>query len=279
MKSNPLILLIALLICIGFTAAAPLIVWSQPINYSGKPSFGQTEKLSYRVAYHWGLLWIDAADVEFSVKNTNFDGQPAFHFHSTGISLKRWDWLFKVRDTFEVYVEQQSLKPLWHKRHTSEGGYVIHNIYHFDYHNNTVFAEIEETRKPYHTLTIPLKDPTYDILGATYVVRSLDFSRLKKGDSLIVNMVVDDQIFPLPIVYQGIETIRNRGRDRYECIAIDAILDEGTMFKPGEALRIWLSNDANRIPVMMEAKVRVGSVKVYLDGYENLKYPLSSRSK
>jgi hypothetical protein len=244
--------------------------------HDGFKAFIPGEKLSYRASYHWGLIWIDAADVEFELSNATFSDQQAFHIISTGTSFKRWDWLFKVRDTFEVYVDQQSLKPLWHKRHTSEGGYVIHNLYHFDYQNNTIIAEIEETRKPFHTKLIPMKNCTYDVLGASYVVRSLDYSQMEKGERFTVNMVVDDQVFALPVIYQGIETIRNRDRQQYECIAIDAILDEGTMFKPGEALRIWLSNDDNRIPVMMEAKVRVGSVKVYLTDFDKLKAPLTS---
>jgi hypothetical protein len=265
----------SLITLIAFTLSAQSLS-AQPVCYQGNPSFEAGEILEYRVSYNWGLIWIDAADVKFTTTMSSFGNNVAYHFYSTGASLKRWDWLFKVRDTFEVYVNPANLKPYWHKRHTNEGGYVIHNHYHFDYETNTVLAEIEESRKPYHTKIINLPACTYDVLGATYVVRSIDFLKMQKGQKFHINMVIDDQVFALPVIYQGIETIRNRGGDRYECIAIDAILDEGTMFKPGEALRIWLSNDDNRIPVMMEAKVRVGSVKVYLAGYENLKYPLAT---
>jgi hypothetical protein len=49
------------------------------------------------------------------------------------------------------------------------------------------------------------------------------------------------------------------------------MLVEGTIFKGGEDLMVWVTNDENKVPVMVEAKILIGSVKAYLTGYENLK--------
>ncbi|RYD61113.1 MAG: DUF3108 domain-containing protein [Verrucomicrobiaceae bacterium] len=41
-------------------------------------------------------------------------------------------------------------------------------------------------------------------------------------------------------------------------------------------MTVWVSNDANKIPVRIESPISVGSVKVDMMGYKNLRYPLSS---
>jgi hypothetical protein len=51
---------------------------------------------------------------------------------------------------------------------------------------------------------------------------------------------------------------------------------EGTIFKGGEDLTVWVTADKNKIPVMAEAKILVGSVKAYLTSYEGLKLPLEA---
>jgi len=42
------------------------------------------------------------------------------------------------------------------------------------------------------------------------------------------------------------------------------------------AIEIWISDDENRIPVKIKAKLKIGVAEVYLVSYKNLKYPLSS---
>lgn len=43
------------------------------------------------------------------------------------------------------------------------------------------------------------------------------------------------------------------------------LLVEGEVFKGGENMKIWLSKDEYRLPLMVEAKILVGSVKAILD--------------
>jgi hypothetical protein len=44
------------------------------------------------------------------------------------------------------------------------------------------------------------------------------------------------------------------------------------MFRAGEELLVWVSNDKARIPIMMEAKITVGSIKIYLTEEHNTKH-------
>jgi hypothetical protein len=54
------------------------------------------------------------------------------------------------------------------------------------------------------------------------------------------------------------------------------LLVQGTIFSGGEKMTVWVSDDPNHIPLRIESPITVGSVKVDMMGYHNLRYPLSS---
>lgn len=274
MKPNKFLLL--LLIALGLLSQRQKVPAQSLQN---KYAFGLHETLEFTVSYHWGLIWIDAGIVDFKVSEEKHQSEKAFYFLSTGRSFRKFDWLFRVRDTFEAVTYQKDLSPVWFRRHTHEGGYFILNEYTFDHQKRIVTGKNSETGKGSFLDTIPFPKNSYDVLTATYAARSLDFGKLKPSDTLQMQMILDGKVFTLPIVYQGKEVIKNRDGIRYNCIKFSAILDRGTMFKAGEQLIVWVSDDKNKVPVMMEAKIRVGSIKIHLSGHENLRHPLTSLIK
>lgn len=227
-------------------------------------SFSAGEQLLYEISYNWGVIWINAGEVRFEALESNYGQNETFHFFSTGRSYSRWDWLFKVRDTFEVFSRKSDLKPVFYRRHTLEGGFRILNKYYLAPQKNVYLAEMDETRKGFRRDTIAVSDCTYDVLTATYVARSIDFKKHLAGDTITLDLLLDGSTFKLPVVFKGREQIENRDGKWWDCILFTAVLDRGTMFKPGEALLIWVSDDAHKIPIMMEAKIAVGSIKIYL---------------
>lgn len=62
-------------------------------------------------------------------------------------------------------------------------------------------------------------------------------------------------------------------------LKVFAYVSKGTSFKGGEDMTIWVSNDKNRVPIMVEAKVLIGSVKGLLDSYEGLRSTRNSLFK
>jgi hypothetical protein len=48
------------------------------------------------------------------------------------------------------------------------------------------------------------------------------------------------------------------------------------MFKGGEQMTIWITDDSNHIPVRIQTPIIVGNIKVDMVGYENLRHPLNS---
>lgn len=236
-------------------------------------SFNSGEKLNYDIVYHWGFIWVDAGRVEFKVERELLDNIPVFHFSGTGTSLEKHDWFFKVRDYYNSWAAIDDLKPLKYSRNTSEGKYKVKNFYTFDYQQKKIISDTWNSKKKQEYKTLELKDCIFDVMTAVYYARTFDLTKYEVNEKIPVKMIVDNEIYYLYGRYLGKEIIKTRDKKKYECLKFSMLLVEGTMFKGGEDLKVWVSNDENRVPLKVEAKVLVGSVKAIFKSAENLKLP------
>ena len=62
----------------------------------------------------------------------------------------------------------------------------------------------------------------------------------------------------------------------FKAIKIVPLLIEGTIFKGGEKMTVWVSDDANHLPLRVDSPILVGSIKVDLMEYDNLRNPFTS---
>lgn len=239
-------------------------------------NFKSGEKVTYRAVYNWGFIWVNAGDVEFLVRDTTYMQQPALHLVSRGWSLKKYDWIFKVRDRFEAIVHPTTLKPFWFERDTYEGGFEAYNRYIYKHDENILDIISHTSDRPYKRDLLPIKDCTFDVVSAIYYCRTLDFDKYKKGDKIPITIAIDDEVFELFLRYKGKEQLKTSDGTVFNTIRFSALLVEGTIFKGGEDLEVWVTDDDNKVPVLVEAKILVGSVKAVLTGMEGLKHPVTS---
>lgn len=243
-------------------------------------TYSAGENIRYTVSYNWGIIWLDAGWVEFKVKPATYVKREVYHFDAVGSTYKSYDWLFKVRDHYQSYLDKETLLPLWHHRENYEGGYEVNDQYIFDWKNNRVFAYTKNSKQPFRKDTLKLTNRcTFDLHSLIYYTRNLNFTGLKVNDTLPIYAVIDYNIYNLYIRYLGKETIITRNEEKYNCIKFSAMLVEGTMFKGGEDLIVWVTDDKNRIPVLIEAKILVGSVKAYLDKATGIRHPMEAKVK
>lgn len=241
-------------------------------------SFYAGEKLSYQALYTWGFVWIHAANVQFSVTSQKIGSTPAYALMAKASSLKAFDWFFKVRDCFQSSITSEKLTPVWFDQNTSEGGFEVRQTYTFDQPGNRIFRHASITRRPNILDTVHIPSCTFDILSAIYYCRTIPFDRYKVKDMLTVNTLIDGKLYPIRFRFLGREIIPGlHSKEKYSCFKIEATAVESTNFKENEKIYVWFTDDDNHLPILIEAKVVVGSVKAYLDTYEGLRNPLKSR--
>lgn len=240
--------------------------------YTKNTSFTFGENVSYGVFYNWHFIWLNAGDVYFRVDSSSNQSNKLYHFVSEGTTHKEYDWFFKVRDRFEVYVDSASFQPLRFFRKTSEGGYEVDNKYFFDHENKEILSVTQNSKKPLSYDTLNLPDCTFDVLSTIYYARNIDYSKYNIEDKIPLTVIIDNEIFDLHIKYLGKETIMLRNGRRFRCIKFKPLLVDGTIFKGGENMTVWVTDDENKVPVMVEAKIFIGSIKAIIDTMEGLRH-------
>ncbi len=238
--------------------------------------FKNGEYVTYGAFYNWGFIWVNAGDVYFRVSDTTYLGKSAIHYKSEGWSLKQYDWFFKVRDRFEAIAHPSSLQPYWFERDTHEGGFETYNRYVFNYDKKEIDIISRTSKRPFKKEAKPIRSCVFDVLSAIYYCRTITFEGLKKGDKIPLLMAIDNEVFDLYLRYLGREILTTRDGKKYRTIKFSAMLVEGTIFSGGEDMFVWVTDDQNKVPLLIEAKILVGSVKAVLTGTENLKYPTTS---
>jgi hypothetical protein len=251
-------------------------VLSKNLSAQCKPqlwSFQAGEELYYDIVYNWGFIWVDAGKVEFKAKKEMLDGREVFHFSGTGTSLPKHDWFFKVRDYFHSWAEISDLKPVKHIRNTSEGKYKADEKYSFDYSKQKIYSDVYTSKKPRKQDSLKLTPCLFDVMTAVYYARTFDLDNYKVNQKIPLSMIIDNEIYNLYGRFLGSETIKTREKKNINCLKFSIKLIEGTMFKGGEDLHVWISDDVNRVPILIEAEVLVGSVKAFLKDTRNLLSP------
>ena len=114
-----------------------------------------------------------------------------------------------------------------------------------------------------------------DVVSSMYYARNINFNKYKPGDKIPFDMFLDDEVYHLYIRYMGKEKIKTK-YGKFKAIKFKPLLVKGTMFEGGEKMSAWVSDDPNHLLLRVESPISVGSVKVDMMGYKNLRYPLTS---
>lgn len=229
-------------------------------------AFQSGEQISFTVFYNVIGLYVNAGTATFSVNAEKLNNEPVYHLIGEGTSNSRYDWIFKVRDKYESYIDTNNLQPIKFIRNVNEGGYKINENVSFNRQANTATSEKG---------TVKVPNCIQDVLSAIYYARNINFEKYKPEDKIPFTMFLDNEIFNLYVKYLGKETIKTRF-GKFRAIKFKPLLVKGTLFEGGEKMTVWVSDDANHVPLRIESPIVVGSVKVDMMGYKNLRYPFSS---
>lgn len=229
-------------------------------------SFKNGERLMFKVYYNMSPLWIHAGNAQFTVTSEKLENKEVFHITGIGKTVKSYDWFFKVTDKYESILDQETLLPHRFIRNVNEGGFKIYNYVNF---NHSIGKAVSTNG------TFEVPHCVQDVLSAIYYARNIDYNKHKAGDKIPFSMFLDDKVYELYIRYVGKEVIETK-YGKFKAIKIMPLLIEGTIFKGGEKMAVWVSDDDNHIPLRVDSPILVGSIKVDMMDYENLMNPFSA---
>ncbi|MBC8266799.1 MAG: DUF3108 domain-containing protein [Flavobacteriales bacterium] len=241
-----------------FLMLFPLFVFSQ-----NNLPFNVGESCTYRI--HYGP--ITAAHGTLSIKSfEEHNDINCLYFEGIAQTNSFFDFFFKVYDKYVSYVNPTRFSPVHFIRDVNEGGYIIKQNYLFNTEKNEVLSKDSIYK---------ITEKTQDMLSAFYFTRAMLNNQNVKEDSLIkLNIFMDEENYPMQIRYEKNEII-NTKFGKINCMVFTPQLQEGRVFKDGESMKIWISDDENKLMIKVEANIIVGVIKAELSSFKGLKNPLS----
>jgi hypothetical protein len=229
-------------------------------------AFHAGETVTMRFFYNAAGVYIGAGEATFTTTLERFNGKTTYHCVGDGKTFSFFDNFFKVRDRYESYIDTATMLPMKFIRNVDEGGYKIYNNVSFNHSANTAVS----TNGVFKTTNC-----IQDVVSAIYYARNIDFNKYKVGDKIPFDMFLDDEVYHLYIRYLGKEKIKTR-YGKFNAIKFKALLIKGTIFQGGEKMNAWVSDDPNHLLLRVESPITVGTIKIDMYGYKNLRYPLTS---
>ena len=74
------------------------------------------------------------------------------------------------------------------------------------------------------------------------------------------------------MMFLGIEIIKTKF-GLVECLKLRPYMESGRVFRDNEGIKLWVTNDENRIPIKVKADLRVGSIVANLVTFRGIANP------
>ncbi len=222
------------------------------------------EEIVYKVYYNWGWLWIAAGEVVFKVEDTASE----VVYTVTGRSFKAYDPIFMVRDYYVSHLDKTTCQPNFFRRDIHEGKYLRYDSISFDQQNHQLVEFFGKSRSEAQRFEFQLDDWVHDMVSVIYHLRSQKAATMQSGYQLPVRIFFDKELFSLNVNYIGSSRRRIKGLGKQDVHHFQPELIDGYVFSEGDLMDIWVSDDAQQVPLLIESPITIGSVKAILQTYK-----------
>lgn len=215
-------------------------------------AFGVGEKFTFDINY--GFINAGTATMEV-VNLIEYNERPCYQIVSRALSNSFFSTFYKVEDRVESIIDAVGIYSWRFEKNLSEGSYKADRMYEFDPFKKLVY---------YQKDTIETPSAMQDALSALYFVRT---QNLKVGQSVFLDNFTDGKLYPLEVKILEQETITVEA-GTFDCLVLEPLTKSVGVFKHEGRLKVWVTNDRLKMPVLMKSKILVGSVSAELIDYQ-----------
>lgn len=227
-------------------------------------AFKEGEKLTFNIDY--GFVTAGIATMEIP-RIKRISGRNAYYVIFEVNTVPSFDWIFKVRDRYETYLDVEGIFPWRFEQHIREGSF-----------SRDFSAFFDQRRGKAKTSSGEYDVPPYvnDILSAFYIARTFDYSEMEVNDLIPMKNFYKDKVYDLNVKYLGKERVTVPA-GTFDCLVVEPLVQEGGLFKSEGSIVIWLTDDDLKVPVKVKTKVVIGSIDAVMTKYEGLAGKLASK--
>ena len=232
-------------------------------------AFSNGEELTFKVKY----LFFNAAEAKMVTDpNThNINGRPTYKIDVFGRTLSIFR-IFYVKDNWGTYLDTAKLIPHQSYRHIEEGNYRKHEIVSFDHNKKKADVKLmdRDNKRVVETHSYNIPPNAQDLVSGFYQLRTMKLSHLKEGESVTIKGFFDKETYNLKLIYGGKETISTK-IGKFETMIFSPVMPNNKLFSGDFPIKVWITNDKNKIPVKIKANMVVGALDMEITDAQNLR--------
>jgi len=234
---------IAIIFCLFF--AFTLSLYAQPI-----------EEMEYILRFGF----IKGGKATLVAEKEKLNKKQTIHYHVRGRTTGLVDKIYEVNDVFESWVDPDTYLPIKSIRIVKEQKYRFYDEVLYDHINDSIFS-LKSGRK---------KVPAHvnDLISVFFYIRQNQyFEDLLAGKHIEIPVYHGAELFMMHLEYVGIETIDTK-IGKIQCYVVSPKVPNGKLIKGSDGLKIYITKDANRLPIYAELDLVLGSLKCELNSYK-----------
>tara|TARA_R100001369_G_scaffold4488_1_gene13005 strand:- start:207 stop:986 length:780 start_codon:yes stop_codon:yes gene_type:complete len=243
-------------------------------NFAQNKTIAAGEELVYTASYNMSGLLTDIAQVKMETSEVKTTKTTLLRLKCIATTYKKWDNFFKIRDLYESYVNPKTLTPYLYKRDISEGGYYKFIQYKYNHKTKLVKSLKRKKNKKGETWdenqTIKIGASTKDLVSTLYTIRNMDIHKASLGDEQNFTILFDNEETIITVKYIDKETISTK-IGRKECYKLALSIKGSDILKGNNDNLLWLTADANKVPVYVKFKIPVGNGELKIESASGLK--------
>lgn len=243
--------------CSGFTFLG------DGYRYIPNDSFQAGERYDYRIKF--GFVNIGVASVNVSSRIYSVNNRPTYRINVFGRTSGITD-IFKIRNSYISYVDTSAIIPHQFVYSAREGDFKRdQSIYFNQLRDKAVLVEGADKK------SFNLPKYCQDVVSGYYYLRTLPFERMRNGEIVEIPLFFADEIYTMKVKYNGKTRITTKF-GKIDVFEINPILPPNKLFDGPGAIKVYVSDDRNRVPVEIFVDFKIGSASMELRSFKNQKY-------
>ncbi|MDO5664581.1 MAG: DUF3108 domain-containing protein [Bacteroidia bacterium] len=235
-------------------------------------SFRDGENITYDLYFNYGIIKAKAGVGSLKTDMVNYKGNSAYNLrmllNTTGLAGS----VYTVNDTLVSYIDMD-LRPLLFTKNAFEGKDYSKEVQAFSYIDDGIkvrTSRIFNGEKSFEE-TITVNDCAYDYLSVLALIRNLDYSDMQPGDQKQIQFLSGKESVNMGIYYNGKSKIRANNGKTYNTIEISLTIYDKAFNDKKEAISALLTDDLNRIPVVIKTHLKIGAIRAVLKNVTGLR--------
>jgi len=203
--------------------------------------------------------FLKGGEAEMIIRDTIFNGKPAFHYYMMGQTTGLAEKLYGVYDIYETTVDAETFLPLKTIRNVKEGDYTRYNETLFYHDVDSIYSQRSGWRKVPPNLV--------DMISILfYFLHNQSFDNLTPGDGVTYPTLNADKVSDISVRFLREEEVET-DIGPINCYVLSPTVAKGKVLKRADGVRFYISKE-KKVPVFVTFDMRVGSLKAVIKSYK-----------